>query len=110
MFSPKKYSHPFRGRGCVPVQPAQGTLSPAVPQPVKLLRTLLSQGGRSSLVPGPAPREVWWLFGARNHDEHPFAQEARRLLQTLPTVAATSSTVGLDFDAPGRPSVTVLKE
>ena len=28
-------------------------------------------------------REVWWLYGARNRNEHPFAQESRVLLQAL---------------------------
>jgi ferredoxin-NADP reductase len=28
-------------------------------------------------------REVWWLYGARNRDEHPLAEEARRLLAGL---------------------------
>src|SRR5207249_8447422 len=35
-----------------------GTLSQAVPQPVQLLRALLSPGGRCSLAPGFAPRRV----------------------------------------------------
>jgi MOSC domain-containing protein YiiM/ferredoxin-NADP reductase len=29
-------------------------------------------------------RTVWWLYGARNHNEHPFAEEVRRLLAALP--------------------------
>jgi ferredoxin-NADP reductase/MOSC domain-containing protein YiiM len=29
-------------------------------------------------------REVWWLYGARGPDEHPFAAEARALLASLP--------------------------
>ncbi|HLW00361.1 MAG TPA: MOSC domain-containing protein [Ktedonobacterales bacterium] len=37
-----------------------------------------------ALAAEASPRDVWWLFGARNRDEHPFAQEARRLLQSLP--------------------------
>jgi ferredoxin-NADP reductase/MOSC domain-containing protein YiiM/ferredoxin len=28
-------------------------------------------------------REVWWIYGARNRAEHPFAKESRGLLQTL---------------------------
>jgi ferredoxin-NADP reductase len=28
-------------------------------------------------------REVWWLYGARNRNEHPFAKESRGLLQRL---------------------------
>jgi len=34
--------------------------------------------------PAHATREVWWLYGARNSDEHPFASETRALLATLP--------------------------
>jgi ferredoxin-NADP reductase/MOSC domain-containing protein YiiM len=30
-----------------------------------------------------SPREVWWLYGARNGTEHPFANESRELLQAL---------------------------
>jgi ferredoxin-NADP reductase/MOSC domain-containing protein YiiM len=64
------------------------------------------------------PREVWWLFGARNRDEHPFAQEARRLLQTLPNSRCyilysrpgQEDRPGRDFDAAGHFNVTVLKE
>ena len=64
------------------------------------------------------PREVWWLFGARNRDEHPFAQEARRLLQILPNSRSyilysrpgQEDQPGRDFDAAGHFNVTVLKE
>ena len=28
-------------------------------------------------------RKVWWLYGARNRAEHPFAKESRELLHTL---------------------------
>ncbi len=63
-------------------------------------------------------REVWWLFGARNSDEHPFAQESRRLLQMLPNSRShilysrpgPQDRPGLDFDAPGHLSVAVLEE
>jgi AAA ATPase domain len=48
----------LRGRRRLSVQPAQRTLSQTVPQPVQLLRALLSPGGRSSMAPGPAPRRV----------------------------------------------------
>ena len=29
-------------------------------------------------------REVWWLHGTRNGREHPFAEETRGLLNSLP--------------------------
>src|SRR5207248_10185072 len=37
-----------------------------------------------ALAAAASPRDVCWLFGARNRDEQPLAQEARRLLQTRP--------------------------
>jgi ferredoxin-NADP reductase/MOSC domain-containing protein YiiM/ferredoxin len=39
-----------------------------------------------SLASNPAntQREVWWLYGARNSSEHPFATEAHDLLRGLP--------------------------
>jgi len=51
-------------------------------------------------------------------DEHPFAQEARRNLRKLPhshsyilySRPGQEDRPGLDFDAPGHLSVTVLKE
>lgn len=71
-----------------------------------------------ALAAEASPREVWWLFGTRNRDEHPFVQEARRLLQTLPKSRSyifysrpgQEDRPGLDFDAAGRLNVTTLKE
>jgi len=58
------------------------------------------------------------FLGARNSDEHPFAQESRRLLQMLPNSRShilysrpgPQDRPGLDFDAPGHLSVAVLEE
>jgi len=71
-----------------------------------------------ALAAEASQREVWWLFGARNRDEHPFAQESRRLLQELPHSRSyilysrprPQDRTGLDFDAPGHLSVTVLEQ
>jgi MOSC domain-containing protein YiiM/ferredoxin-NADP reductase len=71
-----------------------------------------------ALADEASPREVWWLFGARNRDEHPFAQEARHLLQMLPRSRSyicysrpdQEDRSGLDFDAAGHLNVTVLKK
>jgi ferredoxin-NADP reductase/MOSC domain-containing protein YiiM len=71
-----------------------------------------------ALAAEASQREVWWLFGARNSDEHPFAQESRRLLQKLPNSRSyilysrpgPQDRPDLDFDAPGHLSVTVLEE
>ena len=36
------------------------------------------------LAAAGSEREVWWLYGARGPDEHPFADEAHALLASLP--------------------------
>ena len=36
-----------------------------------------------SLSSSASRRQVWWIYGARNRAEHPFAKESRELLQTL---------------------------
>jgi len=35
------------------------------------------------LAADASPREVWWLYGARDRREHPFAEEMRALLKAL---------------------------
>ena len=63
-------------------------------------------------------QEVWWLYGARDHSEHPFAEEARALIEALPRgrshVRYSSPNAedrkGLDFDARGRLDTHVLEE
>ncbi len=63
-------------------------------------------------------REIWWLYGARNGREHPFAEETRMLLKAL---AHSHSHIRYsspdpedrpdgDFDAPGRLDMQALKE
>ncbi|MBS1892996.1 MAG: MOSC domain-containing protein [Actinobacteria bacterium] len=55
-------------------------------------------------------REIWWLYGARNGGEHPFAAEARDLLASLPNVRSQvfysrpdeGDRQGRDFDTAGR--------
>jgi ferredoxin-NADP reductase/ferredoxin len=36
-----------------------------------------------SLSSAASRRQVWWIYGARNRAEHPFANESRALLQTI---------------------------
>jgi ferredoxin-NADP reductase/MOSC domain-containing protein YiiM len=63
-----------------------------------------------ALAAAASPREVWWIYGARNGDEHPFAAEARALLTALPhghghirySSPRPTDLLGADFDAPGR--------
>jgi ferredoxin-NADP reductase len=65
-----------------------------------------------------SPRAVWWIYGTRDGGEHPFAAEVRALLAALPTshshIRYSSPGPGdrltLDFDAPGRLSVGLLRE
>jgi ferredoxin-NADP reductase/MOSC domain-containing protein YiiM len=62
-----------------------------------------------SLAAEKSQREVWWIYGARNRAEHPFAEESRSLLKQLSrgrayivySKPAASDQVGADFDAPG---------
>jgi ferredoxin-NADP reductase len=71
-----------------------------------------------SLAASRSSREVWWLHGARNAAEHPFAREARDLAAALPHVhsfvaysrPAPEDRLGTDYDAPGRLSLKVLQQ
>jgi ferredoxin-NADP reductase/MOSC domain-containing protein YiiM len=63
-----------------------------------------------ALASAGATRPVWWLFGAHNGDDHPFAAEARGLVKALPRAKSyvkysepgPEDKVGSDFDASGR--------
>ena len=63
-----------------------------------------------------SPREVWWLFAARNRDEHPFAEESRKLLKNLPHAKSCvwysrpnpQDRDGVDFDRSGHISADAL--
>jgi ferredoxin-NADP reductase/MOSC domain-containing protein YiiM/ferredoxin len=62
-------------------------------------------------------REVWWLFGARSGQEHPFAKEARELLQSIGrhrsfivySQPGASDEQGSAFDARGHLGAATLK-
>jgi ferredoxin-NADP reductase len=70
-----------------------------------------------ALAASRSPREVWWLYGARNGADHPFAREARELAAALPRARsfitysrpAPGDWVGDDYDAPGRLNLEVLQ-
>jgi ferredoxin-NADP reductase/ferredoxin len=63
-----------------------------------------------SLAGAGSTREVWWLHGARNSGEHPFAAEVRSLLRRLPnsrseicySAPLSSDMIGSDFTHRGR--------
>ena len=62
-------------------------------------------------------RDIWWIYGARNRVEHPFAEESRSLLKQLPrgrgyivySRPAAVDQVGADFDAPGHMDTALLE-
>jgi ferredoxin-NADP reductase/MOSC domain-containing protein YiiM/ferredoxin len=63
-------------------------------------------------------RAIWWIHGARNSSEHPFAAEVRELLKALPgsrshicySAPQATDRPDIDFDRMGRVSVPVFKE
>ena len=71
-----------------------------------------------ALAAQTSPRPVWWIYGARNRLDHPFAREARELMAKLPHARSyvqysrpdATDRLGVDFDAAGRLSVTVLEK
>jgi ferredoxin-NADP reductase/MOSC domain-containing protein YiiM len=71
-----------------------------------------------ALAAAKSPREVWWLHGARNGAEHPFAEEVRAALKALPHahshirygMPGPGERRGVDFDARGRLGAAVLAE
>ena len=62
-------------------------------------------------------REIWWIYGARNRVDHPFAEESRSLLKQLSrgrgyivySRPAAIDQVGADFDAPGHIDAALLE-
>jgi ferredoxin-NADP reductase/MOSC domain-containing protein YiiM len=71
-----------------------------------------------ALAAEASTREIWWLYGARSGREHPFAEETRSLLKVLThghshirySSPDLEDQPGVDFDAPGRLNVRVLRE
>jgi ferredoxin-NADP reductase/MOSC domain-containing protein YiiM len=70
-----------------------------------------------ALAAEKSQREIWWIYGARNGIEHPFAQESRSLLKQLfrgrgyivYSRPAASDKVGVDFDASGHIDAALLE-
>lgn len=70
-----------------------------------------------SLAAGKTQRQVWWIYGARNRVDHPFAEESRSLLNRLSrgrgyivySRPGESDQVGADFDAPGHINTALLE-
>ena len=70
-----------------------------------------------ALAKAASPREVWWLYGVRNRNEHPFATESRRLLQKLArgkghvmySQPGPEDQIGLDYDSAGHLNLEQLE-
>lgn len=70
-----------------------------------------------ALVRDHSTRPVWWLHGARNHDEHAFGAEVDKLLAALPNshrvIAYSKPANGHsppDHDLSGRLNLTILEQ
>jgi len=100
-------------RGSFTLRPSQGPvvlLSAGVgATPVmSMLHTLAAERSQ---------RETWWIYGARNRVDHPFAEESRSLLKQLSrgrgyivySRPAAIDQVGADFDAPGHIDTALLE-
>jgi ferredoxin-NADP reductase/MOSC domain-containing protein YiiM len=69
-----------------------------------------------SLASAASLREVWWIYGARNRAEHPFARESRGLLQTLVNSRShivyskpdSEDKFGVDYDSVGHVDTPLL--
>ncbi len=63
-------------------------------------------------------RPIWWIYGARNRQDHPFAKEARDLLAKLRNARSyvqysqpdVKDQLGVDYDSSGRLSIAVLEK
>jgi ferredoxin-NADP reductase/MOSC domain-containing protein YiiM len=70
-----------------------------------------------ALAAAGATYPVWWLFGARDGDDHPFAAEVRSLLTVLPNAKSyvkysqprPEDKIGSNFDAPGRLAIADIE-
>jgi ferredoxin-NADP reductase/MOSC domain-containing protein YiiM len=71
-----------------------------------------------ALAASTSPRPVWWIYGARNRLDHPFAREVRDLLAKVPHARSyvqysqpdAADQMGVDYDAAGRLTATVLEK
>jgi len=101
-------------RGSFTLRPGQGSvilLSAGVgATPVmSMLHTLAAEKSQ---------REVWWIYGARNRADHPFAEESRSLLKQLTrgrgyvvySKPGAGDQVGADFDASGHIDTALLEK
>jgi len=71
-----------------------------------------------ALAAEASTRPVWWLYGARSGDDHPFSGEAHELLKKLHDGRShirysnprPEDRPGVDFDAPGRLDMSAIEQ
>ena len=71
-----------------------------------------------ALAAEKSQQEIWWIYGARNGADHPFAEESRSLLKQLARARgyivysrpAAIDRVGADFDTPGHIDTALLEK
>ena len=71
-----------------------------------------------ALAAEKSQRQVWWVYGARNRADHPFAEESLSLLKQLPggrrwivySRPVATDRLATDFDAPGRIDTALLEK
>jgi ferredoxin-NADP reductase/MOSC domain-containing protein YiiM len=71
-----------------------------------------------ALAAEKSEREIWWIYGARNRADHPFAEEARALLKQLSRARSyilyskpgPNDRLGADFDASGHIDAALLEK
>jgi ferredoxin len=69
-----------------------------------------------ALARSASAREVWWLYGATDRSNHPFAQESRDALKGVPrshshiaySKPGSDDQLGSDYDSSGRLTIAVL--
>jgi ferredoxin-NADP reductase/MOSC domain-containing protein YiiM len=70
-----------------------------------------------TLAAEKSQREVWWIYGARNRADHPFAEESHSLLKQLSrgrgcivySRPTAGDQIGVDFDAAGHIDTPLLE-
>lgn len=71
-----------------------------------------------ALAAESSEREVWWLYGARNREDHPFFDESQRLIKALANGRSyirysrpgAQDRLGSDFEAAGRLDIAAIEQ
>jgi ferredoxin-NADP reductase/MOSC domain-containing protein YiiM len=71
-----------------------------------------------ALAEEKSEREIWWIYGAHNRADHPFAEESRSLLKQLVrgrsyivySQPAATDKIETDFDSPGHINAALVEK